>query len=68
LPNLLRGEVKSKMSKIQGTHSKKGQVIWLFLGYRFGVLMLFWVLLVHEIGPFMPYPLIGLRCLENKKT
>ena len=55
--------MKSKISKTHRvSYRKKGQVIWLFWGYRFGILLIFWV---HETGPFKPYPLIVLRCLAN---
>jgi hypothetical protein len=30
------------------------KVIWLCWGYRFWFLLIFWVLCVCEIGPFMP--------------
>ena len=36
------------------SHSKEGKVILLWWGYRFWFLLIFWVLRVHEIGPFMP--------------
>ena len=35
-------------------HSKEGKVILLWWGYRFLFLLIFWVLHVHKIGPFMP--------------
>ena len=36
------------------SHGKVNKVIWLCWGYRFWFLLIFWVLCVHEIGPFMP--------------
>ena len=36
------------------SHSKDWKVILLWWGYRFWFLLIFWVLCVHEIGPFMP--------------
>jgi hypothetical protein len=36
------------------SHSKEGKVILLWWGYRFWFSLIFWVLRVHEIDPFMP--------------
>ena len=36
------------------SHLKLYKVIWLCWGYRFWFLLIFLVLHVHEIGPFMP--------------
>ena len=36
------------------SHSKEEKVILLWWGYRFWFLLIFWVLHVYEIGPFMP--------------
>ena len=36
------------------SHLKLYKVIWLCWGYRFWFLLIFLVLCVHEIGPFMP--------------
>ena len=35
------------------SHGKVNKVIWLFWGYRFWFLLIFWVLCVHEKGTFM---------------
>ena len=37
------------------SHSKEGKVILLWWGDRFWFLLIFWVLLVHEIDSFMPH-------------
>jgi hypothetical protein len=36
------------------SHSKEGKVILLWWRYRFWFFLIFWVLRVHEIDPFMP--------------
>ena len=36
------------------SHSKVNKVILLWWGYRFQLLLIFWILCVHEIGTFMP--------------
>ena len=36
------------------SHGKVNKVIWLFWGYSFWFLLIFWVLQVHEKGTFMP--------------
>ena len=36
------------------SHSKDWKVILLWWGYRFWFLLIFWILPVHKIGPFMP--------------
>ena len=36
------------------SQGKVNKVIWLSWGYRFWFLLIFWVLCVYEIGPFMP--------------
>ena len=36
------------------SHGKVNNVIWLYWGYRFWFLLIFFILHVHEIWPFMP--------------
>ena len=45
----IRGNVKRTY---RVSHGKVNKVIWLCWG--FGFLLIFWILRVHEIGPFMP--------------
>ena len=52
------------------SHSKDEKVILLWWGDRFWILLIFWVLRVHEIGPFMPnssvFIELMLRILEKR--
>ena len=36
------------------SHGKVDKVIWLYWGYRFWYLLIFGVLCIHGLGPFMP--------------
>ena len=54
IPCLIGMFVKLWSFKYRVSHSKEGKVILLWWGYRFWFLLIFWVLHVHEIGPFMP--------------
>ena len=49
-------------------HSKEEKMILLWWGYRFWFLLIFWVLCVYEIGPFMPNsPVFIFLKLRNEK-
>ena len=58
------------------SHGKVNKVIWLFWGYSFWFLLIFWVLQVHEKGTFMPnssvfiflmlHDLYKMICKKNK--
>ena len=45
--------IKRVLAGVRVSHSKVNKVILLCWGYRFGFLLMFWVVSVHEIGTFM---------------
>ena len=52
-----------KWVKYRVSHSKVNKLIMLWYGYRFWFLLIFWILRVYEIGPFMPYSSVFIQMM-----
>ena len=45
------------------SHGKVNKVILLCWGCKFWILLIFWILHIHEIGPFMPSSLVFIQLM-----